>query len=836
MSGTPSISLTNANNSFSEINWTYSNFTTPDELDLIVINSINGKIQKIPLNNSLKYLNLDKLIDLTTANTVFIEAVINSGSISSSSLLIPKRLTPPTILNSGSDAVVAYNERVKFAVNSIDSNATKLNIVLYDATWQQLNEFINIDIPTSNLVPTNKITSTYLGPSSAINTDPVTITIEKDGTKYIITMDKLYSNSIYQIAVYSSVTVGSVENESEVSNTIQYAEPNSAPQIPTLKSLEFNVSTPNNYMVEFITPANSGSYTTTSIALRVSSSNTFTNYADVPIDFTSISSTGILPSTTTYKLPVNLSTVITAGITYYYKLIVSNSDDNSETGNTTSKTNILTIKACNTPVINNDTSFVVIFQNNEFNVRNYDRANSVVYAGSGNTYYSIKINNTDIYDNVLDFTTITATPGVNYTVSYYAIVSGIINKVTMVSMPAFVSGVGASAIFTSSSQSESSVNYTNLPIGTMTPFTFFNKSLAPVTSIKASNLGSNLLPLLNSIKIEWVSGANSGASGITYALIYSTDSTFNNATTLSSLSNAPYSLTTSSNDTKHYFKIITLYNNATTSYTFLKSSNSTVPSVQENLESSALTLLDSNNNIIGVSSFTSILAPGSLSLQATKQEIIASWSQVTNPLANSSKPSTSTGALAATITYTTQATSTSYNNTQTISTTNFSFGNNLVDGDLHTINVKTNLNNIYSFYQSGMNFATTTTTTLSSGNISGTATPLDGPDITSLDYNTSTNVLNIGLLLNGTPKSSITITAIGITKSATTFSFSGLLSSTNFTNVNNTHTLSLSSHIGTSELSHFAVIASADTGISIATKGFADNIMTQADTYKKIIS
>ena len=146
------------------------------------------------------------------------------------------------------------------------------------------------------------------------------------------------------------------------------------------------------------------------------------------------------------------------------------------------------------------------------------------------------------------------------------------------------------------------------------------------------------------------------------------------------------------------------------------------------------------------------------------------------------------------------------------------------------------MNNIYSFYQSGMNFATTTTTTLSSGNISGTATPLDGPDITSLDYNTSTNVLNIGLLLNGTPKSSITITAIGITKSATTFSFSGLLSSTNFTNVNNTHTLSLSSHIGTSELSHFAVIASADTGISIATKGFADNIMTQADTYKKIIS
>ena len=435
--------------------------------------------------------------------------------------------------------------------------------------------------------------------------------------------------------------------------------------------------------------------------------------------------------------------------------------------------------------------------------------------------------------------TITATPGANYTVSYYAIVSSIINKVSMVSMPTFVSGVGANAIFTPSSQSESTVNYTDLPIGTMSPFTFFNKSLASVTSIKASYLGSNSLPLQNSIKIEWVPGANSGANGITYALIYSTDSTFNNATTVASLPNTPYILTTSSNDIKYYFKLTTQYSQATTSYRYKKSSNNTESKTVEDLESTALTLLDSNNNIIGVSSFTPILAPGALSLQATKQQITASWSQVVNPLANSSKPSSSAGALTATITYTIQATSTptptSYNNTQTISTDNYSF-NNLVDGDLYNINVKTNLNNIYSFYQSGMNFATTTPITISSGNISGTATPLDGPDIISLDYTTTTNVLHIGLLLNGTPKSDITITAIGITKSATTFSFSGLLSSNNFTNVNNIYTLSLSSHIGMSELSQFAVIASAETGISIATKGFTDNIITQADTYKKITS
>jgi hypothetical protein len=194
--------------------------------------------------------------------------------------------------------------------------------------------------------------------------------------------------------------------------------------------------------------------------------------------------------------------------------------------------------------------------------------------------------------------------------------------------------------------------------------------------------------------------------------------------------------------------------------------------------------------------------------------------------------------LASTISYTIQATSTAtgYNNRQIILSPNITF-TNLVDGNLHTINVKTNLNNIYSFYQSAMNFATTSTITLSSGSISGTATPLDGPDITVLDYNTSTNVLNIELLLNGTPKSDITITVFGISQlPPTSFSFSGLLSSGNFTVSNNTYSLSLSSSIGATVLTQYAVIASASTGLSIATRGFDDNITTQADTYKKISS
>ena len=839
MPGTPSISLTNANNSFSEINWTYTNFTTPDELDLIVINSTNGRIQKIPLNNSLNYLNLDKLIDLTNANRVFIESVINNESVSSGSLVIPKRLTTPTILNSDSDVVEAYNERVKFVVDSIDSDATKLNIVLYDATLLQLNEFINIDLPT--LTPINKQTETYLGPSSALNTDAVKITIEKNGTKYIITMDKLYSNSTYQIAVYSSVTVGDVENESEVSNTIQYIEPNSAPSPPTLKSLEFNILTPLEYIVEFIPPANTGNYITTSIVLQVSNSSNFATFTEVPIDFTSISSTGIIPLppvNTSYSLPVNLSTAnITAGIIYYYRLKIANSDSDSEIGNPNSRTNILSIKACNTPLISNDTIFNVIFNSNSFEVET-NQSTSVVYAGSGTTSYSIKINNTDTYDNVPTLKTITATPGVSYTVSHYATISNIINKVTMETMPVLVSGNGTTAVFTSGSQSTSTINYTNLPIGIMAPFTFFNKLLAPITSITVYNLDSNLLPLQNKLKIEWIPGPNPGASGITYAILYSTDSTFNNPTSVSSLPHVPYLLTTNSNDNKHYFKIETQYNNTATGYTYTKSTNTTVPSILENLASEPLTLLDSNNNIIGVSSFESISAPSSLSLQATKHEIIAAWSQVANPLANSSKPSTSTEALATTITYTILATSTAtgYNNTQTIISPNITF-TNLVDGNLHNINVKTNLNNIYQYYRHGMNFATTTPTTLSSVNISGTATPLDGPDITFLDYNTSTNVLNIELLLNGTSKSDITITVFGISQlPPTSFSFSGLLSSGNFTVSNNTYSLSLSSSIGATVLTQYAVIASASTGLSIATRGFDDNITTQADTYKKISS
>jgi hypothetical protein len=114
---------------------------------------------------------------------------------------------------------------------------------------------------------------------------------------------------------------------------------------------------------------------------------------------------------------------------------------------------------------------------------------------------------------------------------------------------------------------------------------------------------------------------------------------------------------------------------------------------------------------------------------------------------------------------------------------------------------------------------------------------LDGPDITFLDYNTITNVLNIELLLNGTSKSDITITVFGISQlPPTSFSFSGLLSSGNFTVSNNTYSLSLSSSIGATVLTQYAVIASASTGLSIATKGFNDNITTQADTYKKISS
>jgi hypothetical protein len=840
MPGNNPITLTNANTSFSEISWSYDSTvitSTIEELDLIVItNNSNGTITKIPLDPTLTYLNLDKIIDLTISNVVFIDAVVSNTTYSSNKLTVRSRLSTPNIISGAAtdNPIITQNQKVTFTINSIDTDAQFFNFILYDSITSKLNEFINIPIPSAGL--STSTTTVTLGS----NIIPVSITCEKNASndKRTVTINNLLNDSTYQIAVYASynymndaTTSIQVENESKISNTIQYIEPNSSPQIPTLKSLTFDINSPYNYAVEFITPANSSSYATTYVTLRISSNSNFTsNVLDVPLNFNSINGSTSLPSNTTYILNVDLSGKITPGTTYHYKLIVGNTDSDSDAGNTTTKTNVLSLKACSTPTIVNNADFNVdLYDNNFFDVFFNTSRTIVEYAGTGTISYNI-ISNSNTYSSVTIPYSINATPGTTYTVTVNATVSNIINKATVANMPVLLSGSGANVVFSASTQSTSAINYSNLTLGTLAPFIYFSTFISPVTSIKASNLGANSLPLSNSINLEWTPGSNIGVSNITYSLIYSKDALFNNPTIVSPLSVPSYTLTTTSNDEKHYFKVITRYANAPTSYIYSKSSNSAII-ISRTIESSELILKDVDNNLIGVSSFNLISTPTNLKLDSTKNTIKSSWNAVSNPLALTGKPSLN--AKVATVNYNIIGTGPSYNNTRLLDSTNYDF-ENLVDGNTHTITLTAILNNIYSNFTSGMNFSTASTISLTSGVISGTATPLDGPDITNATYNTNTNILSLTIALNGTPKGDITVTLLGVTDTAQTFSYNALLNHPTFVQNNNEYTISLASQLSGGKLTQYVAITTAQTGISIATFGFNDNYVLNADTKKTI--
>lgn len=831
---TPSITLRNANNKFSEIAWTYDNFTVNDVAELALIsvtdNDINSLITKKILIPSQTYVNLIDLIDLTITTNICIEITHTDGKTYSSNILkIPKRLSTPAIYNPDANSSSPYkiftqNQAVDFFVYNIENtqivSAQFFNFILYESKKSKvINELPDIAIPGSVGVPTTVL----------INGINIKCTKLDFLGNYQISLSNLINDGSYQIGLYvtnkysNEVSQSNIENESIVSNTIMYIEPNTDPQTPILKSISFDIKHPTIYTFEIMTPPNSSSYTTTFIKLYISTNSNFplatTN--KVELDISNLQNP--IPSSAIYSIEKDLHGIIVAGNTYYYKIVVFNVDSDSE--NTIPLTNVLSLQACSTPTISDATNIKLDDTTLTWNLPSTDI--NVNYKGSGTIQTNV-INNSTTYTNVTSPYNIQFVLDTVNTISLGYVFSNIITKTSY-------NGTGSNPTFTTY---DYITGDNNLKVGPFTTEKYYNRTITPVTYIKASVLNSdNSIPVPGTIKLNWTPSSNNGTTP-QYEIIYSNSSNFANSSTITTSDNNK-TITGLTNDIKYYFKIVTIYDNAPLTY-ILSNKSMPVTINRTKLSSTNFTLMDSLNDPIGVSPFVAIQQPTNFALESSKESIKSTWNSVVNPLSSSGKPSPS-APNAPTVTYGVYLGTSTPNIT---SNTNYNFTNitdGIIDGTTYTVNLKAILNNVYPYFESSMNFSNPSTSVISfsSSVVSGTAKPFNGPDINFASYNEATNVISLTIKSNGTLANETTVLIMGVTSNAKTFSYTSLLDSSNFVKNNvdsntTTYSLSLTPSYVTSgdKVTQFVTITVAESGISFASFGF-NGSEKSADTLKK---
>jgi hypothetical protein len=856
MSTTPSISLTNANNKFSEIAWTYTSLTNSEikELALIAVsdNNDDSLISKKILSPTLTSLNLIELIDLTLQSNICIEVTDSSGvTYSSNVLTIPKRLLKPTIYNPETSSsspykIVTKNKAVDFYVYGVDlsGSAQFFNIILYDSVLSNILELPDISIPTT---ATTSTTIKNIG-----------VTCSKsvaDPTVFQISLTNLENDSIYRIAVYvtnrysnNAVTpLSNIENESLPSNTVKYVEPTTGPQIPTLKSVSFDISNnPYNYTFEIMPPANSATFNTTEIAVYISTASNFAQFNKVLLDISGV--TNPISSSNVLYLSADLTDTIRPGTEYYYKIVVSNSDSTSETikvqnvdtnviSTSTPKTNVLTIMACSRPLLTSNAYYEVELYDNSFNVTwqsttpNTTPVKYVDYAGSGEIQSDVTINGTTNPNKTSPYIVSSPIADSSYNVTVAYKVVNIITKITY-------NGATSIPVTTNTTTTYS----TNMNIGNLNPFKYYNTTIQPVIHIEANVLSYNngFTPIDKAIDLAWTPGVNSGIVP-TYRITYSNDSGFATSNTIST-QGTPYSklLTNLVNGNKYYIKIETQYVNAP--YAFKYKRDASGNTIRNSTKTSDPVILkDSSGNNIAVAPFNNIAVPTNFTLESSKNSVKASWNSVGNPLG--SVGAATLASVSPTIKYGIIVDNNTANITEN---TNFTF-NNLEDGTNPSIKLYAILEGVYEKYYTGINFNNVNPIQVKSTTITGTGTPFDGPDITNVTYDQSANIIKLTIDLNGTSKTDTSLLIMGTVsatgQSASTFSYSSLLNSSNLSvggASNNEYTLSLSNTTpaiqSSSTVKQYVVITNSTAGISYATYGFPTNYALNADTFNKVIS
>jgi hypothetical protein len=848
MSTTPSISLNNANKKFSEIAWTYTDITNSDisELALIAVsdNDDNSLISKKILSPTQTSLNLIELIDLTVESNICIEVTVTTGITYSSNVLrIPKRLSKPTIYNPEASSSLPYkivtkNQAVDFFIYDVDvlGYAESLNIILYDSILSNIIELPDINIPTTTTTNTT------------VNIKNIGVTCSKtvaDPNIFQISLTNLINDSVYRIAVYvtnkytnnATSPLSNIENESLVSNTVMYVEPNTGPQMPTLKSVSFDITNPYYYTFEIMTPANSYSFTTTEIAVYFSKTSNFTTFTKVPLNIDALANP--ILSSSLLNLSVNLTGKITPGNTYFYKVVVSNSDSDSETlggvsviSTATPKTNLLSLMACSTPSVSDGLIYISIYPST-FNIvwpsisPNTGSNKCVDYTGSGTIQSNVTVNGTTHSNQTSAYTESSPIAGTEYNVSVAYSVVGIITKITY-------NGPTSNPITSSTTTTYS----TNMNIGSVTPFTYFSSTIQSVSYIKANALnysGGIYTPKNKEIDLSWTAGVNPGIVP-TYFITYSTDAGFANPTTVST-TGITHTLSNLINGTKYYIKIVTKYINAPVELKYSKIENSTTVYPVDSASDDVL-LKDSAGNMIGVAPFDNVVTPSNFSLESSKNTVRSTWNIVTNPLASAGAPSSSskTPVIKYGIAINASAPTIISSNTNTYGSLN--------DGTPVTISLYSVLQDIYSYYELGMNFANTNTIEIKSSIVIGNATPFDGPDIILASYSPATNIMKLTINLNGTEPADTSLLIMGIVSNGTsgsTFSYSSLLNSSNFTlggSLNNEYSLSLTNTTpaieSSSTVQQYIAITNSTAGISYSTFGFSTNYALNADTNNKV--
>jgi len=166
---------------------------------------------------------------------------------------------------------------------------------------------------------------------------------------------------------------------------------------------------------------------------------------------------------------------------------------------------------------------------------------------------------------------------------------------------------------------------------------------------------------------------------------------------------------------------------------------------------------------------------------------------------------------------------------------------NITDGNTYTVSLNSNLNDVYPYFESNMDFVTASVVSFSSASITGSTTPFDGPDITNASYNPNTNVISLTIDMNGTRKDDTTLIVMGVTSNATTFSYTSLLNSDSlsviYVNSNtNIYRLNLTPEyiVYSDKVNQFVAVTTSPSGISYATVGFSKDNNLNADTLKTI--
>jgi len=534
-------------NSPSEITWAINGIDSINEIGLIVINSDTNEISRFQLtsdSNTLALLSLD--INLDVDNKIFIEIVSGTTSYSSNMLFIPGSLkTPEIIIGDGSYNILEQNKRVIFYVKNIDSRATYINVIQFDASAGALTEIINIGIPSAV--------------ENSIEKQNINI-VKQSGNVYKFLIANLTNNYQYRFALYVSTIIGDIEQESVVSNTLGYLEPNNKPTQPYINSVDFSLNNPHGNKFDSYTflieaPDNCSEYTITEVMFTISdNSGTLVSQNNILGNLTYANGTSLpankmLANSSLLKYTTTLST-LNVGTVYAYKCTFKNSEP---INSLSVDSNTIKIKYCSVPTIASNKNFTITQQSDNTLLAGWD-SGIINYSGSGDVNYKIS-SPTKTYSDISgnNYSIIDIVYGNSYTFTLNSYVKNIINNVKR-----------DNTVVTS--------NLSYIEIGTISNIIARTTIIVPPTNLKAFIYDNGFLT--KQINTEWNASTNASLYNVDYIFEYANDASFNNIVGTENICDTNYTLLNLAVANTYYFRVKSLVNDFPNEYQYNTSSES----------------------------------------------------------------------------------------------------------------------------------------------------------------------------------------------------------------------------------------------------------------------